>query len=578
MSNPKSQPPAAPEQNTQTRDAPLWIVRPWVDLVIGCGGWSLPLLALSYALSGDHAREWAGAFYALALVANYPHYMATVYRAYGAVDRSAHRLYTVYGTAALVAVGALAHADLRLLTLIFTAYVMWSPWHYTAQNYGLLMMFVRRAGLPVSPAQAKRLKLAFAASFVMLLAAFNEGPSSDSTVLSLGLPQALTRPLGWTAAAAFAALGLPTLWTIGRGAGARAAAPLLLYITQALWFVVPIALSWSTSVATPQTRYSSGILAVMHSAQYLWITQYFARREQGVAWRTGGYWVSVIVGGLALFLPAPWLASYGAHVDFTASVLIVTAVVNLHHFMIDGVVWKLRDPRVSRTLTQATAPTTSAPARPSPPRWRGFAAATAAVALAGLAAVDQWRYRLVLRESDPAALAAAARVNPYDSVVQGRLLRTLVEGGDDEALRTHLEATIARNPGDLDALVNAGVLARRQGRRGDAERHWNDALGHDSSLTQVQLYLAELFDEQEQSADAARHYQVYLEQVVAQASGTTPDPAAIIPVVLKFGDALARSGQPAAARTQFELAAAVAKRQGLIDLEAAARERLGPVP
>ena len=50
-------PPAAPSR--------LWIAHPWVDLVVGCGGWSLPLLALSYALSGDSAREWAGAFYAL---------------------------------------------------------------------------------------------------------------------------------------------------------------------------------------------------------------------------------------------------------------------------------------------------------------------------------------------------------------------------------------------------------------------------------------------------------------------------------------------------------------------------------
>ncbi len=31
--------------------------------------------------------------------------------------------------------------------------------------------------------------------------------------------------------------------------------------------------------------------------------------------------------------------------------LIVTAVVNIHHFILDGVVWKLRDPRVSKVLT-----------------------------------------------------------------------------------------------------------------------------------------------------------------------------------------------------------------------------------
>ena len=52
----------------------------------------------------------------------------------------------------------------------------------------------------------------------------------------------------------------------------------------------------------------------------------------------------------------------------------------------------------------------------------------------------------------------------------------------------------------------------------------------------------------------------------------------MIPVVLKFGDALSRSGQPDAARSQFELAAAMAKRTGLADLEPAARERLGSDP
>jgi hypothetical protein len=195
--------------------------------------------------------------------------MATVYRAYGAAERGAHRFYMVHATAALVALGAIAHVEPRLLPGLFTAYVLWSPWHYSGQNYGLLMMFLRRARLGIAPAQARRLKLAFVASFVMLLAAFNEGPSADPTVLSLGLPTTMTRAVGWSAAAAFLALGVPAFWPVVAGAGLRAAAPLLLFATQALWFVVPVALSWAAGVATPQTRYSSGILAVMHSAQYL---------------------------------------------------------------------------------------------------------------------------------------------------------------------------------------------------------------------------------------------------------------------------------------------------------------------
>ena len=89
---------------------------------------------------------------------------------------------------ALVAVGVAAHFQLGLLAWLFTAYVMWSPWHYAGQNFGLSMMFLRRAGVDVTPRERRWLHLAFVASYVMLLAAFNEGPSQDPLMLSLGLP------------------------------------------------------------------------------------------------------------------------------------------------------------------------------------------------------------------------------------------------------------------------------------------------------------------------------------------------------------------------------------------------------
>jgi hypothetical protein len=59
----------------------------------------------------------------------------------------------------------------------------------------------------------------------------------------------------------------------------------------------------------PQSRYSSGVLAVMHSAQYLWITSYYARREaageHGRSWRPWAYFAVLIAGGIALFIPGP---------------------------------------------------------------------------------------------------------------------------------------------------------------------------------------------------------------------------------------------------------------------------------
>src|SRR6202521_4737024 len=92
----------------------------------------------------------------------------------------------------------------------------------------------------------------------------------------------------------------------------------------------------------------------MHSSQYLWITSYYARREAGgkgaSGWRPFAYFAVLVAGGIALFVPGPWLASRLFHYDFGASFLIFTALVNIHHFMLDGAIWKLRDSRIAVLL------------------------------------------------------------------------------------------------------------------------------------------------------------------------------------------------------------------------------------
>ena len=63
----------------------------------------------------------------------------------------------------------------------------------------------------------------------------------------------------------------------------------------------------------PQTRYSSGLLAVLHSTQYLWITSYYQKKEARAAgdsrWSFSRYLLTLIAGGIALFIPGPWLVS-----------------------------------------------------------------------------------------------------------------------------------------------------------------------------------------------------------------------------------------------------------------------------
>ena len=187
--------------------------------------------------------------------------------------------------------------------------------------------------------------------------------------------------------------------------------PLVLFSTQILWFLVPGLLVSLKGMSLPQSRYSAGVLAVMHSAQYLWITSYYSRREsvaEGKTWRPLAYFATLVVGGIALFVPGPWLASYIFHYDFTASFLIFTALVNLHHFILDGAIWKLRDGRIAALLlnTQERVSSAAGAASNNAGRawaWmrsqstvaRAFRIATA-IFLLSLAGLDQTRYAFVV--------------------------------------------------------------------------------------------------------------------------------------------------------------------------------------
>src|ERR1700674_5369162 len=140
-------PKPSPKTTGSITAASPWLYGPWLDLIVGCGAWSAPLLLFSYFSLASSARLWAVAFYALALFFNYPHYMATLYRAYHrAEDFQKYRIFTVHITALVVLTLLVSHAWFRALPWIFTIYLTWSPWHYSGQNYGLFPMFARPRG------------------------------------------------------------------------------------------------------------------------------------------------------------------------------------------------------------------------------------------------------------------------------------------------------------------------------------------------------------------------------------------------------------------------------------------------
>ena len=611
-------------QNSKRQSA--WIYNPWLDLIVGCGAWSAPLLLLSYFSLASSARTWSVAFYVLALFFNYPHYMATIYRAYHrAEDFQKYRIFTVHITALLVLTLLLSHLWLPLLPWIFTIYLTWSPWHYSGQNYGLFMMFARRAGADPDKAGRRALYGAFVVSYLILFLGFHTGPSTDPLFLSLGIPQVVSRWEQIALGVAFIGLSAFGLNRLARSTGWRKLTPsLTIFSSQFLWFLLPAAISLIKGLEIPQNRYSTGVLAVMHSAQYLWITSYYARREAaGEAsnkpqrnWRPLAYFGVLVVGGIALFVPGPWVASRAFHHDFTASFLIFTALVNIHHFILDGAIWKLRDGQIASLLLNSRERVSNAAAEAAgrfalAGRW--FLGSTvgarslrvsAALLLLAWGTVDQVRFYLALRTDNLHDLKRAASLDSFDSSLQMRLAQRATEDGQplqaeaalkravqanpaDPGARQALlrllidqdrfdeafdltEASLKYTPKDANLLVNRGFLALRRGYNDQAVASWDRALAVDPNQTRTHLYLANELDREGKAEDAASHYNAFLQGIARQGTQDRPAPDKIIAIVLRMADCQARSSQTELAVQSYHLAEKLAGLTGQDKLESLA--------
>ena len=594
-----------------------WIYNSWLDLIVGCGAWSAPLLALTYAAANSSTLAWSVAFYALALFFNYPHYMATIYRAYHTrADFQRYRIFTVHITALLVLALFLSHFWFQALPWIFTLYLTLSPWHYSGQNYGLFMLFARRAGAQPSRKQRHALYSVFLLSYAILFLSFHTGPSSDPLFVSLGFPAHFSAMAVLPLALAFIGLAAYGLSGLIEQVGWRPLVPsLTLFSTQFVWFLLPTALSLGGRLHIPQSRYSTGVLAVMHSAQYLWITSYYARREartgEGTRWRPFAYFGLLIAGGIALFIPGPWLASRLFHYDFTASFLIFTALVNLHHFILDGAIWKLRDGRIAAILLGskdrlATAASQAGSRTLRGVRWLlGSSSGARALrwgsvlGLLALGTIDQVRYYLVLHDDNLAYLERAAAMNSFDSSLETRLGRKELEAGNtrqavaalEDAVRVNPAAPVPRNtllryftdtgqyrkayqltwtsiryaPHDVDLLVDHGILAHELGHSQEAVVSWEKALAIDPEQAGAHLYLANELDREGKAEAAIPHYVFYLDQLPRLA---IPPPAReTIAVVLRLAQCQTQANHADQAELSYGLAQRVAAQAGDKKLE-----------
>ncbi|HVU17884.1 MAG TPA: tetratricopeptide repeat protein [Candidatus Didemnitutus sp.] len=609
-----------------------WIFNPALDLLVGCGAWSLPLLAVMFYLSRSQAIAVSFAFYFLGVFCNQPHYMATIYRAYRTRgDFHKYRFFTVYVSVFVLLTVVVVHLAPGLFPWLLTFYLTWSPWHYTGQNFGIAMMLARRAGAQPSRLDRNFIWWSYFASYAAwFLALHNTGTPSQATLVILPIPAEVAR-IGimfflalYLVAGAFGHLRL--VRTVGWSA---MAGPLTLFVTQFLWFLLPEVLHETTAMDFPPTYASAGILAFMHCAQYLWITTYYARRESDAdsagthSFRPWRYYFILIVGGIALFIPGPWIASRVFGHDLVESFFIFAALVNLHHFILDGAIWKLRDGRIARLLLGRNPPAPDHAGAESDDApvfgWLGGPSAGAralrygaVIALVAIATVDQTQFWLTLKNSGSPALAIAQIFNPEDTRIYFQRAQQLVAAGRrDEAIAT-LRQAAAINPRngpvqqmlgellyqsgdtaaalaqydrmadlfrpDLVVLVNSGILASQRGDHAKAKARLEAALRLAPEKLELHLYLAEALEGGGDAPGARREYEAYLEAHRADAGDPRVTPT-YLAAALKAGDLDRALSDNVAARTWYERTLELAKSTGQTGAEAAARQRLSvPAP
>ena len=333
-------------------------LHPILDYVLIGSAWSIIVtLALlgQPSLTGDLDPLTLAV---LILLVNSAHFAASTLRLYS--KPSFHKdfpfltyafpIITIAVLSLCVAFPALTGKHLQAL------YLTWSPYHYAAQIYGLTMMYSYRSGLKLTPGEKR---VVYWTCLLPFLRAFLGSPTSGlgwfvsrETIMSVPL---LPELLGTVTdlLLIFTFLGPCALFVsfYRRKGQLLPLITLVMMISNGLWW---IALDYLDAFV---------LATIAHGLQYLAIVIIYHIREQvrspgnrhGWLYHTLSFYGKCVLLGYGLFYCWPY-AYVWAGAGLAESMLLVTATINIHHFVVDRYIWRLRSPSNAPTLQDVTTP------------------------------------------------------------------------------------------------------------------------------------------------------------------------------------------------------------------------------
>lgn len=334
---------------------PLYLVNPALDALV-MGGASIALYAACLAFEGRAgggamSAAWEAAAVLVAAM-NGSHFAATSYRLYR--SPSAMRQFPL--TAALVPAVVLAGVaasfrwPLGAAPYFIKLFLLWSPYHYSGQTIGLSALYARRAGLTLEPAERRALEGfvfgTFLASAARAEVQVNRFDYLGILYPSFGLP-------AWVSWVCFAVMALSGAAFLMLAARRRTRLPWIVFVAPAAQFV------WF--ILGPRSALFYPLVPMFHGAQYLFVSWFLHLQERRLEGAPRSVTVAVVetarwggwslAGYLLLFLALPKLLSVATGQSFLFATAVFTGGVQLHHFFVDGVIWRLRTPHLSKAMT-----------------------------------------------------------------------------------------------------------------------------------------------------------------------------------------------------------------------------------
>lgn len=318
-------------------------MHPMVDYLLVGGGITIPIFTALYFIPA--AASFTPPIYVFLLI-NGAHFAASTVRLYTKPGATRELPFLSWGFPVVCLLAVALGLYWPLLGSNLTAlYFTWSPYHYAAQAYGIAVMYSMRSGAKLDQRDKNHIWWVCILPFVYALFTSKDGGLSwfvsPATIASIPALSLAHSGVVTVLSAAVLLLPFSLFWQLHRARGRNVPLiALLLQVTNGIWWLTTDYLSafwWTTA---------------FHSIQYLIIVVAMHVKEQTAqpnpklgSWHTGwfhGAWfygLSFVLAGF-LFFVIPIVTFVPLGFAAPQAILMMTTIINLHHFIVDGFIWR----------------------------------------------------------------------------------------------------------------------------------------------------------------------------------------------------------------------------------------------